>query len=212
MRKYTIMIIAVLAGLIALGDDLESQQRWYEKERITGDLMGLRPAMEDAGLTPFAYYNAIVAANVSGGVESEQDYASDVYFGMKFDLEKLLGWKDTVFTVSGIDRHGNTIAPEVGSYYDPMQLVGGQTTFLYQMHVEKTFDDNLAVKVGRMGAQDDFGVSPFYGYSVNNVLNGTIRANLMDGVMTVYPYATWGARVKYNKSENQVFQIGVYHH
>jgi porin len=45
---------------------------------------------------------------------------------------------------------------------------------------------------------------------VNNVLNGSIRASLMDHVMSSYPYATWGARLKYQPSEHHEFRLGAY--
>ena len=92
-----------------------------------------------------------------------------------------------------------------------MQLVGGQTTFLYNVTLEKTFrDGDLSVKLGRMTATDDFVGSPLYGYSLNNAVNGQIRAVLFDGVMTSYPFAVWGGRVKAKTSADSFVQAGVF--
>jgi porin len=92
-----------------------------------------------------------------------------------------------------------------------MQLVGGQNAFLYEVNLEKKFlDDTLSIKAGRLSATDDFVGSPYYSYSLNNAVNGQIRAVLFDGVMTSYPFPVWGARVKYQPKEDVVFMMGAY--
>ncbi len=204
-----IIMTTMLASSLALAGETTSEA-WYQREQLTGDWGGVRTSMEDAGYTPFAYYNFIYAGSVSGGIEKEDDFAGDLYLGLYVDLEKQFGWDDTVFKFSGIDRHGDSIDESVGSQYSTMQLVGGQTTFLYEMNVEKTFNGTLSLKLGRTTATDDFVGSPLYGYSLNNAVNGQIRAVLFDGVMTSYPFPVWGGRVKYASSDEHTLQVGVY--
>lgn len=184
---------------------------WFENERLTGDWHGLRTSQEEAGIKIFGYYNAIFASNVSGGNRTASNYAGDLFMGAEFDLEKLAGWDNTRFVLSGIDRHGRSIDGAVGGQYSVMQCVGGQTAFLYNVTLEKTFlDDALSVKGGRMTATDDFVGSPYYGYSVNNAVNGQIRAALFDGVMTSYPFPVWGGRIKYQPNEEFNVMFGVF--
>ena len=184
---------------------------WLDGDRLTGDWHGVRTAQQEAGVNYFAYYNAIFAANVAGGNSTDSDYAGDVFIGAEFDLEKLLGWDNSVFTLSGIDRHGNSVDSAVGGKYSVMQCVGGQNAFLYNIMLETRFlDDTLAVKIGRMSATDDFVGSPYYSYSLNNSVNGQIRAALFDGVMSSYPFPVWGARVKYEPSERFNFMLGLF--
>ncbi|MBC2602894.1 carbohydrate porin [Puniceicoccus vermicola] len=187
----------------------------YEDEpysdRLTGDWGGYRSKLVDEGVEVFAYFNAIYAGNVSGGLEKTSDFASDSFFGAEFDLEKLIGWEDTEFVVSGIYRQGDDLTEAIGSQYSVMQLVGGQTIFLYNVTLEKLFrDGDISVKGGRMTATDDFVGSPYYGYSLNNAVNGQIRAVLFDGVMTSYPYAVWGGRVRVNLPQDSKVQVGVF--
>lgn len=201
----------LLATLLTTAPLLAADPSWLAGNHLTGDWKGLRTDLEESGVTYFGYYNAIYAANVSGGLNNAENYAGDLYTGMLFDLEKLLGWKDTTFKISGIDRHGSSIDPEVGGQYSVMQLVGGQNTFLYELNLEKTFlDDTLSIKFGRMTATDDFVGSPFYSYSLNNAVNGQIRAALFDGVMTSYPFAVWGARLKYQPNDDFYAMLGVF--
>ena len=120
---------------------------------MTGDWDGKRTELADNGYTFFAYFNGIVASNVSGGIDSGTALATDLYAGMTIDLQKAMGWKGWTFNLSGIDRAGASIDDDVGGIYSVMQLVGGQTYFLYNLSLEKTWAD----------VQDlvrDFGYSP----------------------------------------------------
>ncbi|MGL6160793.1 carbohydrate porin [Microbulbifer sp.] len=180
-------------------------------DRLTGFWGGRRTELSEQGFEFFAYYNAIIASNVAGGIRSETNYAGDLFTGINLDLERLIGWQDTVFTLSATNKHGSDITPSVGSQYSVMQVVGGQTTFLYNVTLEKGFaDDDILVKFGRMTAGDDFVGSPFYTYSLNNAVNGQIRAVLFDGVMTAYPFAVWGGRVKAKPAEDHTLQVGLF--
>ncbi len=203
----TSLFIASLAGAsFAAAADSDSYA-----DRLTGDWGGARTELADAGVEVFAYYNAIFAGNVSGGVSRDSDYAGDLFAGLRLDLAKLAGWEATTLTLSGIDRHGESIDRAVGGQYSVMQLVGGQTTSLYNVVLEKLFaDGDVSVKVGRMTATDDFVGSPLYGYSLNNAVNGQIRAVLFDGVMTSYPFAVWGGRVKARVSDEVEVRVGVF--
>lgn len=203
------LAFALTASAVFAADSSAATDRF--SDRLTGDWGGVRSKLSDKGVDVFAYFNAIIASNVSGGIRSETNYAGDTFAGVKFDLEKLAGWDDATLTITGINRHGSDITPSVGSQYSVMQLVGGQTTFLYNVTLEKLYrDGDLSVKFGRMTATDDFVGSPLYSYSLNNAVDGQIRAVLFDGVMTSYPFAVWGGRVKAKVSDTGALQVGVF--
>ena len=184
---------------------------WLEGDYLTGDWKGERTKLEESGLKYFGYYNAIFAANVHGGNSTDSSYAGDLFTGIELDLEKTLGWDDTTFVLSGIDRHGRSVDEAVGGQYSVMQLVGGQNAFLYNLTLEKKFlDDTLSLKLGRMTATDDFVGSPYFSYSLSNAVNGQIRANLFDGVMTSYPFPVWGGRLKYQPNDEFYIMLGAF--
>jgi porin len=190
---------------------LAAEPSWLAGNHLTGDWKGLRTDLEESGVKYFGFYNAIFAANVSGGRDQDSNFAGDFFTGIEFDLEKIAGWDDTTFTVTAIDRHGSSIDREVGGQYSVMQLVGGQNTFLYNVTLEKWFlDHTLSVKLGRMTATDDFVGSPLYSYSLNNSIDGQIRAALFDGTMTSYPFAVWGGRVKWQPDDDFYAMLGVF--
>lgn len=200
-----------LISLLLASPLLAEGTSWVDGDRLTGDWQGVRTQQENTGFKTFAYYSGIFTSNVHGGNSTDSSYSGDLFIGMEFDLEKILGWDTTTFVLSGIDRHGRSTDKAVGGQYSVMQNVGGQNAFLYNVTLEKTFlDDTLSVKFGRMTATDDFVGSPYYGYSVNNAVNGQIRAALFDGVMTSYPFPVWGGRVKYQPREDFYVMLGVF--
>jgi porin len=209
MKRY---LVAIALGAAALSSHAETASTWWrDSQYASGDWGGYRTELASQGYTFFAYYNAIVAGNVSGGIDRGSAYAQDVYLGAQFDLERLLGWQGTTFSLTGINRAGNSIDGDVGGIYSVMQLVGGQTSFLYGVSLEtKLWDDRLSLKLGRITATDDFAGSPLYSLYLNNSIDGQIRAVLLDGVMTSYPFPVWGARLSYSPTPDFQAKVGVY--
>jgi porin len=78
----------------------------------------------DNGIHPFLSYVSIAVANVSGGINPAEKYAGQVYTGLNLDLEKILGWKGTRGKISVINRHGQGLENEVGSVFEPLNMVG----------------------------------------------------------------------------------------
>ena len=188
----------------------ESPDDFNSGDYLTGDWSGNRQRMIESGVTPFFYYDAIASANVSGGLRNNEGYTGQVYAGVDLDLEKLWGWHGTTMKISTVNRHGNTISSSVGGIYDPQTIYGGQVTYLYQLFLEKEFSEYWSLKVGRVSADTDFAKSSLYGYSLSTAINGPIRATLLEGSITSFPYSVWGARLKYTPSDEHQFQLGAY--
>lgn len=211
MNKTTATRLIALSAIALSPAGAGASDSWLAGDYLTGDWGGKRTELADQGYTFFANLNGIVASNVSGGKDSGTALATDLYAGMTVDLQKALGWDGWTFNLSGIDRAGASIDDDVGGIYSVMQLVGGQTYFLYNLSLEKSWaNGKYAFKFGRITATDDFAGSPFYGFYLNNSIDGQIRAVLFDGVMTSYPFPVWGARFQYTPSDSFRAKLGVY--
>lgn len=177
---------------------------------LTGDWGGARADLIKSGITPFLYYDTISSANVSGGIQTAEDFVGQVYAGFDLDLETLFDWEGTTMKISSVNRHGNTIAASVGGIYDPQTIYGGQVTYLYQLFLETELNDMWSLKFGRVSADSDFAKSSLYGYSQSTAINGPIRATLLENSITSFPYSVWGGRLKYTPSDEHQFQLGAY--
>lgn len=180
---------------------------------MTGDWGGLRDRLFQSGVEVFGFYNTIISGNVAGGIDpGNATYVHDTWVGLKFDLEKILGWNGGQFVVSGINRFGEDLtAKYIGSIYSTQQMVGGQRTFLYQLYLQqKLIGDQLTAKIGRFGASDDFNTSPLYGYSLNNGINGNIRNVLFNTRFSAYPFATWAGALFFNPTPEFGVKAGIF--
>lgn len=184
---------------------------WLNGKYLTGNWGGLRDRLEASGVDIFAYYTTDPAGNVTGGKSRDFNYADDFFFGVNFDLQKLIGWSGGHFTINAINRDGSSIGENVGSQFNPQQTVGGQSIFLYDVFLEqKFFEDRFSIKAGRFGACDDFNSSPIYGFYMNNGIDGDIRNVLFDTQFSAYPFATWAARVRIDPTPEFNAEVGVF--
>ena len=161
----------------------------------------------------FAFYNSIISGNVSGGKHPRNaTIVDDAWVGLKFDLEKMIGWKGAQFVVAGVNRDGDDLTHKyIGSIYTVQQMVGGQRPFLYQLYLrQKLLDDKLVLKVGRYGASDDFNASPLYGYSLNNGINGDIRNVLFDTRFSAYPFPTYMGALFFDPAPEFNAKVGIF--
>jgi porin len=182
-------------------------------DHASGDWGGYREHLFESGVEVFAFYNSIFSGNVSGGFDpGHATYVDDAYFGLKFNLEKLVGWRGGQFAISGVNRDGNDLTHKyIGSIYSTQQMVGGQRVFLYQFYLQqKLLAKQLTLKIGRFGASDDFNASPLYGYSLNNGIDGDIRNVLFDTRFSAYPFATWAAALFYDPSPQCNIKFGAF--
>ncbi len=211
-------IVVLLFGSIALVshaatvDSPPPDSDWWHGQYLTGDWNAERQKLADEGVTPFFTYDAIMAGNVSGGLKQGGPlYGQNLGFGLTFDMQKLVGWKGATINISGVDRAGNTIRPDVGNLYDEMQLVGGSTAYLYDVTLEQKFlNDKVAFKFGRLSAGDDFASSDFYSYYLNNGIDGQIKAVVLDTRFSTYPYPVWGARLRVDPVSEWNVMTGIY--
>lgn len=187
-------------------------EAWHKGDYATGNWGGLRDRLEADGVHLFGFYSNDPAGNITGGKRRGATYVDDWYFGATLDLEKLVGWTGGKFTLSGINRDGQSLTTSyVGSQFDVQQCYGGQNVFLYGVFLEQQLlKDKVILKVGRFSSSDDFNASPLYGYSMNNAFNGDIRNVLFDTQFSAYPYSTWAASLRVNPTRETYAQLGFF--
>jgi carbohydrate-selective porin OprB len=211
MQKQIIITLLLSSGVALAAEEMPPESKaWYEEAQLFNG----RASLEESGITPFLYVDSIYAANVDGGIATEDNFTAQVYAGVDLDLEKILGWSDTVAKISMVNRQGNGIKGDVGGIYDPMCINGGaagQVAYLYQVWLEKVFGDELAVKFGRFSADEDFANDDLYRYSLSTAINGPIRSMMLDSAqITSFPLGLWAGRLKYTAAEEHQFQLGAY--
>lgn len=189
-----------------------SASDYTKGDHAFGNIFGIRDAMEASGVTFFGSYEANIGANVVGGREKGEAYSDNFDFGLRFDLEKIMGWDGGSFTVQGVQRNGTSLTNNyIGNFYQVQQNFGVQTTMFYGMYFEQQFlDDRASLKIGRFATNEDFATSPIYGLYMGNAIDGNPKSLVSSGAFTSYPGSTWAARFKYDTTEETSLSLGVY--
>ena len=148
---------------------LRQFQRFFDvalqQKHLTGDWGGRRHELERAGVTLTATYTTDLLGNPIAGHQQGFRYTGDMGLDIRFDLEKLAGLKGLLLDVSGSWRSGEDLsAKDIGNTFTVSQIFGGETVRLYALALEwpSLLDNRLDLRVGRIGAGDDFLTSPLY--------------------------------------------------
>lgn len=180
----------------------------------TGDWFGLRHTLVDSGINIIGSYGADILWNVDGGLSPGFAYADCIDLRLDLDLERLIGWRGAHFVISCLDRNGANLSQQhIGNQFTVAQIWGDQTVNFYALWLEQDlFDGWWNLKLGRIAATDDFTSNPLiYGLYVNNAIDGQPMAVAVNGYVSAYPAAVWGARLRFNdKKHNLYAMFGVY--
>ena len=198
------------AGTRSLGQPF---QLILPREHLLGDWYGTRTWLEDVGIVPTLTFVTDSLGNPSGGKEQGFTTANNVGLDLNFDLEKLCGLEDGSFLLSMSYRFGGSLSANyVHNAFTVQQVFGGETFHLINLaYQQKLFDDRVELRIGRIGAGDDFLVSPYNYVFVQNGFDGNPVGIFFNSPgMTAYPNDTWGALVKVRPTARTYIMGGVY--
>jgi porin len=182
-------------------------------DHLFGDWFGRLPAWQESGFTPTLSWVSNIAGNPVGGREQGFTECENLGLDMGFDLEKLMGVSDTRFHVSMSQRSGTSLTNQyIGNFFSTQQVFGGETYKLINVDVQRYFfDRTVDVRLGRIGAADDFLVSPYFWFFMSNGIDGSPAGIYTNAPgMNSYPNDTWGARVKWATTARSYAMCGVY--
>ncbi len=151
--------------------------------------------------------------NPSGGKEQGFTTANNVGLDLNFDLEKLCGLEGGSFLLSMSYRFGGSLSANyIHNVFTVQQVFGGETFRLVNLaYLQKLFDDRVELRIGRIGAGDDFLVSPYNYVFVQNGFDGNPVGIFFNAPgMTAYPNDTWGTLVKVRPTARTYIMGGVY--
>src|ERR1043166_2546343 len=166
------------------------------REHLLGDWYGTRTWLKDRGITPTLTFVTDSLGNVSGGKEQGFTTANNLGLDLNFDLEKLCGFAGASFLVSMSYRFGGSLSANyIHNVFTVQQVFGGETFHLINVtYLQKLFEDRVELRIGRIGAGDDFLVSPYDYVFVQNGFDGNPVGIFFNSPgMTAYPNDTWGA-------------------
>jgi len=182
-------------------------------DHLLGDWAGLLPKLEEIGITPTLTYESDIAGNPGGGKSQGVTYADNIGLGLLLDLDKLVGLEGGSFLVSMSQRDGDSLSQKhIGNVFTIQQVYGGETFHLIDLaYLQKLFDDRVELRLGRIGAGDDFLVSQYdYLFMQNGFDGNPVGIFFNSPGMSAYPNDTWGARLKVKLTQRSYLMAGIY--
>ena len=181
-------------------------------EPLFGSWGGLRPKLEQSGITPRLILVTDLAGNPSGGWSQSATAPSSVELSLFFDLEKLSGLEGGSVFASFSHRWGDSLsATHIGNTFSTQQIYGFQTYRVIDVsYQQKLFNDRIELRVGRFAGMDDFLVSPYNFGLMQNAFCGNPFGILLNAPgMSAY-YGTWAALGKVKPTKRSYVMTGVY--
>jgi porin len=182
-------------------------------DNLFGTWFDLLPALQHDGINPSLVLVSDLAGNPIGGKRHGFTEADDLGFDVRFDLDRLCGLPGAKADLSMSNRSGSSLTDVyVNNVFEVQEVVGGSTIRFVNLYFEQSLvNDRFNLRVGRLGAGDEFLTSPLYTLFMQNGINGNPAGILFNAPgFTVYPVATWAARFRYRPVEEVYVMTGLY--
>ena len=177
----------------------EKQGGLMSRDRLLGDLGGVRTRLEDAGITFGVQEQSEVFGNATGGVRQGAIYEGATLMSLAIDTGKLVDFPGGKINVSAYQIHGRGLsANNLGNLNVISGIEAPRSTRLFELWYEQALaDGKLSVRVGQQAADQEF-ITSQYGALFLNAGFGwpTLPAIDLPSGGPAYPLATPGVRLK----------------
>ena len=156
-------------------------------------------------------YVGEVFGDLSGGMKQGAIYEGYVKLGLGLNLEKLAGWKGTVFYANFLYPHGASPTQNfVGDLNFVSNIDAYDSARIFKCFVQKNFaEDRFSLRVGIMAVDKEFFVSEGAGLFLNSGF-GTFPVISQDVVAPVYPVSAPGVRLVWKASTALSFRVSFF--
>jgi porin len=186
---------------------------FWEREQLLGDPGGLRSRLEAAGVKLGVQDTNEVWSNLRGGLRTGIVYLGDTQMTLKLDTAKLGLWDGGTFYASAYQIRGTgPSAFLVGNLLTISGIEALRSIRLYDLWYEQAMaDGKLSVRIGQMGADEEFILSTYGALFLNSTFGFPIfpSVNLPSGG-PAYPLATPAVRLKFQPTDALIFLAAVF--
>ncbi len=208
---------ALLTGAAIAGDSCCKDGSCAKKDEapnfpgLTGDWGGVRSTLKEHGYEINASYTAELFGNVKGGMRRSAVFDGLLKMSLDVNLEKAVGWSDATFRISGLYPHGTSgTLRNVGDKSIFSNIDAFDTYRLVDFWVEQKFaEGKLALKVGQMRVDDEFGVTDSAALFINSTF-GVPNPPYTAMPIADYPVGGLGIRLRVEPLEGLYGMAGIY--
>lgn len=181
---------------------------WRERERLTGDWLGVRSSIEEAGITLDASLFIDWTANFKGGIRTGSGVQHLFIASLAFDM-------DTLFNHAGGTVYGEfqwldgkqisrNFVGDVQTYSNIEEERRAQLAEVW--YEQRLLDDRLRVKVGKVDANTEFAVAE----NALEFLNSSMGFTPTVFLLPTYPDPAMSVNIFFQPLDSLILGLGVY--
>jgi porin len=169
------------------------------RSNLLGDMVGLRGALGNYGISLGLQEISEVLGNVTGGIHQGAAYEGLTVMSLGLDAQKALGWEGGTFNMSALQIHGrNLSADNLLSLQTASGIEADRSTRLWELWYQQTILDGKAdIKIGQQSIDQEFMVSAYSGLFINTMMGWpTIPSYDLYAGGPAYPLSSFGVRMR----------------
>lgn len=183
-------------------------------QTMLGNMWGLRPWLNQYGLSFDMQETSEVLGNVSGGVHQGFDYDGLTQMALQLDTQKAFGLYGGTFNISALQIHGrNLSADNLASLQTASGIEADRATRLWEFWYQQKFldEDRLDVKFGQQSIDQEFMVSDNALLFVNTMFGWPMVPSAdMPGGGPAYPLSALGVRARARPNDSITVLAGIF--
>jgi porin len=174
--------------------------------RATGDWLGHRTSLENAGIEVGGGYTADLAAPWSGDGRRRSSLSTLLDLNVAFDLEALVGLPRTLVYVDAYRIDGRDPSDDVGDFQGLSNIQADDTTQIAEVWIETWLCDECRIKIGKVDFNSEFAFHEIGGEFVNST------AAVVPTIVAypTYPNPATAVNVFWVPNEHSYVGVGVY--
>jgi porin len=181
---------------------------------LLGDMWGLRPLLNQYGMSLAVQETSEMLGNVTGGTGQGFRYDGLTTMVLQLDTKRAFDWYGGTFNVSGLQYHGRSLsADKLSTLQTASGIEADRATRLWELWYDQKFldEDRLDVKIGQQSLDQEFMVSQNALLFVNTMFGWPMVPSAdLPGGGPAYPLSAPGIRFRARPTDSLTFLAGVF--
>lgn len=208
-----LLLLAAAGRLAAQPAAPEAPSGLWQRSNLFGDIGGLRPLLDDHGITFNLTETDEVLGNPTGGRAQGVVYEGLTQFGVTADMGKAIGLNGGIFTASGLQIHGRGLtANDIANLNTVSGIEATRATRLFELWYQQSFAGGVFdVRIGQQAADQEFILTQYGALFINSSFGfPTLTAVDLPAGGPAYPLATPGIRFRLKPNDRLALLLGIY--
>jgi porin len=188
--------------------NVDTGRSFSDWQRLTDDWFGLRPKLDDRGITFQASLTVDGSMILAGGARNGHSAMRNLFnANLTVDTQRLLGWQGGTLFANFQNQSGKNLQGDVGALQSVSNIDADGRTELSELWFEQDFFDGKAkLKLGKIDANTDFDHTA----NSDEFINGAFGAQPVVLGFPTYPDPASGASLFVNPTEHTYAGAGVF--